>query len=1122
MADLPKLPTHPPEYVPTGRYTPDRKAIIDDNHPGDFLWPEERKLMHWFMCAHESAFAWNDAERGKFREDFYPPVDFPVVPHTPWMLKNIPIPPGNYDKICSIIKDKIDSGIYEDSNSSYRTRWFCVVKKDGTSLRIVHSLEPLNAVTIRHSGVTPVPDHMAEGFAGRACGATFDLYVGYDERPIAESSRDLTTFQTPFGAKRLTTLPMGWTNSVPIFHDDVTHALREEIPHVTIPYIDDVPCKGPKSTYSRADGSFETIPENTGIRRFVWEHFQNINRVVQRIKYVGGTFSGKKSFLCVQDYVAVGQRCTPEGRRPETIRVEKVLDWGDCHNVSDVRGFLGTVGTCRIFIRDFARMAHPLVHLTRKDVPFEFDDEHRVAMDSLKQALIDSPALRPIDYQSSAPVLLAVDTSYIAVGYILGQLDEVNPNRRYVNRFGSITLNDRERRFSQPKLELYGLFRTLRANKMWLIGVRNLRVEVDARYIKGMLNNPDIAPSASMNRWIVSILLFHFELVHVAGRIHGPDGLSRRPPQPQDLPEPDDEDEFEDWVDQMYGFMHIINPLPIRAQGPSSTVWQSSSASITPGWEQADVYETEVVEPDTPGEGSTVELPARAELLKPVITYDEIPRSNKARRADAKVSWTREWLQTLARPPDMDDKEYSSAMRYATQFFFVAGKLWRRHAQGAHTIVVPPERRLSIMTGAHDKLAHHGFWATKQVLAERFWWPFFGSDLAFWVRTCYECQIRQTRKILIPPIVAIPAPLYSKAYCDTFKLPKSTDGYSSVAHARCALSAWSEFLTMKQENTETLARWIFEQLICRWGALYELVTDNGGPWVKALGILEKKHGIKHIRVSGYNSRANGLVEHGHFDIRDAAAKLAEENPFTWTQHIHHVFWADRTMTRKRLGCSPYFAVTGTHPLMPLDLMEATWMLPPPTGPLITSDLLIARARALEKREEDLERLRSKVYSARRKRMEEFEAKHAATIRDFDFKRGELVLVRNTSFEKHVSSIRKMRARYYGPMVVISKNRGGAYVLSELNGTLFHRPYAAFRLIPFFARRAIPLPPLAEFLDVPNRLPEMEDDKDDGRPVDDSPDERADPEEDAEAREEDLDALYAMNNDVEYDVDDEEN
>ena len=79
-------------------------------------------------------------------------------------------------------------------------------------------------------------------------------------------------------------------------------------------------------------------------------------------------------------------------------------------------------------------------------------------------------------------------------------------------RFGSIPLNDRERRFSQPKLELYGLFRALRAYKIFIIGVRNFIVEVDARYIRGMLNNPDIAPSASINRWIVSILTFHFEL----------------------------------------------------------------------------------------------------------------------------------------------------------------------------------------------------------------------------------------------------------------------------------------------------------------------------------------------------------------------------------------------------------------------------------------------------------------------------------------------------------------------------------------------------------------------------------------------------------------------------------
>jgi hypothetical protein len=50
--------------------------------------------------------------------------------------------------------------------------------------------------------------------------------------------------------------------------------------------------------------------------------------------------------------------------------------------------------------------------------------------------------------------------------------------------------------------------------------------------------------STSINRWILSILMFHFTLVHVPGTHHGPDGLSRRRRQPGDEDEP--KDDFED------------------------------------------------------------------------------------------------------------------------------------------------------------------------------------------------------------------------------------------------------------------------------------------------------------------------------------------------------------------------------------------------------------------------------------------------------------------------------------------------------------------------------------------------------------------------------------------------
>ena len=137
--------------------------------------------------------------------------------------------------------------------------------------------------------------------------------------------------------------------------------------------------------------------------------------------------------------------------------------------------------------------------------------------EALKAVLLTSPALQPIDYTSPAQIILAIDTSQITIGFLLCQCNTKNPHIHHFACFSSITINDRESCFSQPKLELYGLFQVLHSLKAYLIRVRNLVVEVDARYIKGMLANPDLALFASMNRWIVSILLFHFALVHVPG-----------------------------------------------------------------------------------------------------------------------------------------------------------------------------------------------------------------------------------------------------------------------------------------------------------------------------------------------------------------------------------------------------------------------------------------------------------------------------------------------------------------------------------------------------------------------------------------------------------------------------
>ena len=172
-----------------------------------------------------------------------------------------------------------------------------------------------------------------------------DLYVSYDKCGILPSLHGLTMFQLLFGAPWLVTLPMGWTNSVPIFHNNITCILQPEIPNTMVLYIDDVPTHGPMEQYLLADG-IECIPENWGICHFIWEHFQGLNWVVQRVKYSGGTFSGYKSTLCAEEITVVRHRCTPHGRLAHLARVDKIMKWGPCKDLWEVCPFLGTVGIC--------------------------------------------------------------------------------------------------------------------------------------------------------------------------------------------------------------------------------------------------------------------------------------------------------------------------------------------------------------------------------------------------------------------------------------------------------------------------------------------------------------------------------------------------------------------------------------------------------------------------------------------------------------------------------------------------------------------------------------------------------------------------------------------------------
>jgi hypothetical protein len=239
-------------------------------------------------------------------------------------------------------------------------------------------------------------------------------------------------------------------------------------------------------------------------------------------------------------------------------------------------------------------------------------------------------------------------------------------------------------------------------------------------------------------------------------------------------------------------------------------------------------------------------------------------------------------------PHNLSKAEFKSFVTYTTTFFLLNDKLWHQQSHGQHQLVVPEDRQYQLIKEAHNELGHKGVYTVHIRLLIRFWWPMLAHDVKWYIKTCHKCQIRQMTKLHIPPIVAILGGLFRKAHIDTMLMPK-VGGYRYLIQACCAMSSYPEWRMMCSETGQTLAAFIFEDILCRWGPLTEIVTDNGPAFVLALTQLADQYGIRHIRISPYNSQANGIVKRCHYDVREAIMKSSEGEASRWYKYMHTVF-----------------------------------------------------------------------------------------------------------------------------------------------------------------------------------------------------------------------------------------
>ena len=121
--------------------------------------------------------------------------------------------------------------------------------------------------------------------------------------------------------------------------------------------------------------------------------------------------------------------------------------------------------------------------------------------------------------------------------------------------------------------------------------------------------------------------------------------------------------------------------------------------------------------------------------------------------------------------------------------------------------------------------------------------------------------------------------------------------YRYIVAARDDLSGAAEGRALRKCNARAIAQFVWEEILCRYGAIGQITTDNG-PEVRAefTQLMDRYH-IPHVKISAYNSKANGVVERGHFTIREAILKACEGKVKHWADYVPHAFFADRVTVR---------------------------------------------------------------------------------------------------------------------------------------------------------------------------------------------------------------------------------
>jgi len=373
-----------------------------------------------------------------------------LAPHRPYDLR-IDLEKDSHSLVRTIyslskfeqeaLKEFIDKNLtngFIRSTSSPHGALVLFVKKKDSFLRLYVDFCRLNKITKKDRYLLPLISDLLDSPCKARIYTKIDLRHAYHLVRIAKGDEWKTAFWTRYGAFEWSVILFGLTNALAAFQCFMNDVFSDLLDVCVVVYLDDI------LIYS----------DN------IMQHRKHVKEVLKRLQKAGLCTKAEKCEFHLNSIEYLGYVLSPYGLTMSDTQVKTIQEWPEPKKVKDIQSFLGFTNFYKRFIFNYSDIVIPLTRLTRKDTPWNFDENCRKAFNTLKQAFTSAPILT--HWVPDVQLVMETNASDYALAAILSIMTK--DNEIHPVAFHSRTFSVPELNYDVHDKELLAIFE---AFKMW-------------------------------------------------------------------------------------------------------------------------------------------------------------------------------------------------------------------------------------------------------------------------------------------------------------------------------------------------------------------------------------------------------------------------------------------------------------------------------------------------------------------------------------------------------------------------------------------------------------------------------------------------------------------------------